>query len=168
MCWACDHPGATRADYLDHVRTVIARYGWAVQDVERDRVHPPWAYTVGLTTFGQPELVATGLSPRRAADLLNGVAEHLLHAAAPRPGEQVKLVDGPLIQIVEVAEPTAHLTIAVDLFGPHIRALQVVHADDRGHWPWEPGYRGAQGGQPVLGKLARARCSARRLRRSPA
>ena len=95
MCWICDHPGATRADYLDHVRRVIARYGWAVQDVARDRVHPPWAYTVGLTTFGQPELVATGLSRRRAADLLNGVAEHLLHAAAPRPGEQVKLVDGP-------------------------------------------------------------------------
>ena len=156
MCWVCDHPGATRADYLDHVRRVIARYGWAVQDVERDRVHPPWAYTVGLTTFGQPELAATGLSRRRAADLLNGVAEHLLHAAAPRPGEQVKLVDGPLIQIVEVADPTAHLTIAVELFGPHIRALQVVHADDRGHWPWELGYRGAQGGQPVLGKLMTA------------
>ena len=130
---------------------------------ERDGVHPPWAYTVGLTTFGRPELVATGLSPRRAADLLNGVAEHLLHAAAPRPGEQVKLVDGPLIQIVEVAEPTAHLTIAVDLFGPRIRALQVVHADDRGHWPWEPGYRGAQDGQPVLGKLADCLgCPARR------
>ena len=152
MCWACDHPGATRADYLDHVRRVTARYGWAVQHVERDRVRPPWAYTVGLTTFGQPELVATGLSRGRAADLLNGVAEHLLHAAAPRPGEQVKLVDGPFIQIVEIAEPTAYLTIAVELFGPHIRALQVVHADDRGHWPWEPEYRGAQGGQPVLGK----------------
>ena len=156
MCWACEHPGGTRADHLDHVRTVIARYGWAVQGVRRDGVHPPWAYTIGLTTFGQPELAATGLSPRRAADLLNGVAEHLLHAAAPSPGEQVKLVDGPLIQIVEATEPTAHLTIAVDLFGPRIRALQVVHADDRGHWPWEPGYRGAQDGQPVLGKLARA------------
>lgn len=156
MCWVCDHPGATRADYLDHMRRLIARYGWAVQEVERDRVHPPWAYTVGLTTFGQPELVATGLSRRRAADLLNGVAAHLLHAAAPPPGEQVKMVDGPLIQIVEVAEPTAHLTIAVELLGPRIRAWQVVHADDRGHWPWEPGYRGVQGGQPVLGKLMTA------------
>jgi hypothetical protein len=156
MCWICDHPGATRADYLDQVRRVIARYGWAVQEVERDRVHPPWAYTVWLTTFGQPELVATGLSRRRAADLLNGVAAHLLHAAAPRPGEQVKLVDGPLIQIVEVGEPAAHLAVAVELFGPRIRALQVVHADDRGHWPWDLGYRGVQGGQPVLGKLMTA------------
>ena len=53
MCWACDHPGATRADHLDHVRTVIAQYGWAVQDVRRDGIHPPWTYTVGLTTFGR-------------------------------------------------------------------------------------------------------------------
>jgi len=123
MCWACDHPGATRADYLDHLRRVIARYGWAVQEVERDGAHPSWAYTIGLTTFGQPELVATGLSRHRAADLLNGMAGHLLHAAAPPPGEQIKLADGPLVQIAEVAEPAAHLAIAVELFGPHIRAL---------------------------------------------
>ena len=156
MCWQCDHPGGTRLDYLEHVRDVIACCGWTVQGVQRDRIRPPWAYTVGLTTFGQPELVATGQSRSRAADLLNGVAAHLLHAAAPRPGEQVKLVDGPLIQIAEVAEPAAHLTIAVELFGPRVRALQVVHADDRGHWPWEPEYRGAQGGQPVLGTLMSA------------
>jgi len=38
-----------------------------------------------------------------------------------------------------------------------LRALQVVHADDRGHWPWETGYRGVRGGQPVLGTRAPAR-----------
>lgn len=43
MCWQCDHPGSTRLDYLRHMRGVIARYGWAVQGVERDRIHPPWA-----------------------------------------------------------------------------------------------------------------------------
>jgi hypothetical protein len=39
----------------------------------------------------------------------------------------------------------------VDLYGPSVRALQVVHADGRGHWPWDRGYRGVRGGQPVLG-----------------
>jgi hypothetical protein len=29
-----------------------------------------------------------------------------------------------------------------------------VHADDRGHWPWDVGYRGVRGGQPVLGVRA--------------
>lgn len=42
----------------------------------------------------------------------------------------------------------------VELYGPRIRALQVVHADDRGRWPREAGYRGVRGGQPVLGVRA--------------
>ena len=50
-----------------------------------------------------------------------------------------------------VAEPTAHLVTAIELYGPAIKALQVVHADKRGHWPWDAEYRGVQGGQPVLG-----------------
>ena len=57
MCWQCDHPGSTRLDYLEHLHELIACHGWAVQGVQRDRVHPPWAYTVGLTSNGRPELV---------------------------------------------------------------------------------------------------------------
>jgi hypothetical protein len=63
----------------------------------------------------------------------------------------MKLVGGPLIEIVRVAEPSAHLRVAVDLYGSSIRALQFVHADDREHWPWDVGWRGVRGGQPVLG-----------------
>jgi len=154
MCWECDHPGSTRLGYLDHMRDLIACYGWAVQGVGRDRVHPPWAYTVGLTPNGRPELVVTGLPLARATQLLNDVASHVLHAAAPRPGEQIPLRGGLVIEIVEVAEPAAHLATAIEFYGPGIRALQLVHADDRGHWPWEVGYRGVRGGQPVLGVRA--------------
>lgn len=154
MCWQCDHPEGTRQDYLDYLRGLIDAYGWAVQGVERARLRPPWAYTVGLTMLGMPELVATGLSEGRAARLLNDVAAHAVHAAAPQPGEQVALAGGPVIEIVKVTDPAAHLEIAVDLYGPGVRALQVVHADDRGHWPWEVGYRGVRGGQPVLGMRA--------------
>ena len=64
MCWICDHPGATERDYQDHLRSLIALYGWAVQGVERDGIHPPWAYAVGLTPHRRPELVITGLGPR--------------------------------------------------------------------------------------------------------
>jgi hypothetical protein len=160
MCWECMHPGSTRLEYLEHLRDVIADYGWTVQGVERDRNRPPWAYTVGLTGSGRPELVVTGLPLSRATRLLNDVASHVLHAAAPRPGEQVPLHGGPVIEIVKVAEPTAHLVIATEFYGPGIRALQLVHADDRGHWPWQVGYRGVRGGQPVLGARARPPASA--------
>jgi Domain of unknown function (DUF4262) len=86
--------------------------------------------------------------------LLNNVAEHVVHAAPPRPGEQVALRGGPLIEIVKVEEPSVHLVTAVEIYGSRLRALQVVHADDRGHWPWDVGYRGVRGGQPVLGVRA--------------
>jgi hypothetical protein len=151
MCWQCDHPQATYNDYLDHVSEIIVRTGWFSQEVEGDHLHPPWAYTVGLTTRGLPELVVTGLRQPELRDLLHDVTHHVLHAGPPAPGEQVPLVGGPLIEIVEVAEPTAHLNLALNLFGPQIRALQIVHADDRDHWPWDRGYRGIRGGQPVLG-----------------
>jgi hypothetical protein len=154
MCWECDHPGSTRLDYLNEMLAIIARYGWAVQGVERDRARPPWAYTMGLTVHGLPELVVTGLPLSRAAGLLNEVAAHVLHAAALTPGQQIELDGGPAIEIVKVAEPTAHLELAIQLYGRRVRALQVVHSDDRGHWPWEVGYRGVRGGQPVLGYRA--------------
>ena len=116
---------------------------------ERDR--PPWAYTVGLSARVRSELLVTGLPLPRAAALLNIVAAHVVHADEPTPGEQVPLVDGPVVEFVRVARPEVHLLRAVDLYGPSVDALQVVWADDRGRWPWQVGFRGQRGGQPVLG-----------------
>jgi hypothetical protein len=154
MCWMCDHPEASHHDYLAFMWDKINRFGWAVEGVERDRIHPPWAYTAGLTRWGLPELVVTGMPIRRAAGLLNEVAGHLMHAAPPTPGEQIPWTGGPLFEVVRVTTPTAHLNLAIDLFGPGVQALQLVHADDRGHWPWDSWYRGVRGGQPVLGTRA--------------
>jgi Domain of unknown function (DUF4262) len=151
MCWSCDNPQATKADHDASMRALIDRYGWAIQFVEPSRIHPPWAYTVGLTEYGKPELVVTGMPANRATELLNNVAAHVLHAQAPTPGTQMQLNGGPFVEYVALPEPSAHLYTAVSLFGPRIRAIQIVHADARGHWPWDPGYRGVRGGQPVLG-----------------
>jgi hypothetical protein len=54
-------------------------------------------------------------------------------------------------RFLRVEVPDAYLRIAVDIYGPQIRAKQVVWQDDRGKWPWEPGHRGGRGGQPILG-----------------
>jgi uncharacterized protein DUF4262 len=154
MCWLCDEPGMSWDGYLDRVRGIVAATGWAVQGVERDRIHPPWAYSVGLTLAGQPELVVTGLPIPRATHLINELAAHLMHAAAPEPGERIQLDGGPLTEIVRIGVPAAHLRVATELYGRRVRALQMVHADDRGRWPWDTGYRGVRGGQPVLGVRA--------------
>jgi hypothetical protein len=151
MCWMCDRPGATERDYLDHMRQLIRTYGWAVQGVEREGLHPPWAYTVGLTRHRRPELVITGLGLTRATEVLNIVAGHLLHADVPAPGTQATLVDGPVVEVVRVDAPWAHLNVAVEIYGRRIQGLQLVHADKRGRWPWDREYQGVRGGQPVLG-----------------
>ena len=72
MCWMCD--GASYEEVLARMAWIVAEQGWAIQGVERGRIHPPWAYTVGLTLAGLPELVVTGMPLPRAAELLNGVA----------------------------------------------------------------------------------------------
>ncbi|RSM49566.1 DUF4262 domain-containing protein [Amycolatopsis balhimycina DSM 5908] len=156
MCWQCDNPDRPQSEYLMLLRDGVADRGWLVQGVERSGLYPPWAYTIGLSGFGLPELVVTGLPMRVAGDLLNGMAEHALHASPPSPGERIPLRGGPLVEVVALAEPSAHLVFAVALFGPEIRALQLVHADDQGRWPWSPDFRDGEGGQPVLG-VRRAR-----------
>ncbi|MFE0028371.1 DUF4262 domain-containing protein [Amycolatopsis sp. NPDC059021] len=151
MCWQCENPDKTRADYLRYVRTVIGKCGWMVQGVEGSRHSPPWAYTIGLTERKLPELVVTGLPLYPAGSLLNCVAEHACHAEPPEHGEQYTLRDGPSIEVVELTEPSAHLVMAVGLYGPDIRARQLVYADDDGFWPWDAKFRRGRGGQPVLG-----------------
>ena len=79
MCWQCDHPGATWHDYLEHLRELLEEHCWIVQGVQRGRHRPPYAYTVGLVAHDRPELVVTGMPYDRAVDLLNSVAEHVLH-----------------------------------------------------------------------------------------
>jgi hypothetical protein len=150
MCWACDNPDKTHQDYLDYVRAMIRDWGWMVQTVEGDRLHPPWAYTVGLTSLGAPELLVTGLSQQPAYDLLRDLTLGVLHGTMlPTGTTTVRL--GRTVQFLHVEVPDAHLHIAVDIYGPQIRATQVVWQDDRGKWPWEPGHRAGRGGQPILG-----------------
>jgi hypothetical protein len=156
MCWACDHPGADHRSYLDHIRRMITRVGWAVQYVEDDRRHASFAYTVGLTGFGLPELVVTGLRALRAMTMLNDAADDMVSSDAPSPGTTIAMSDGSRVEVVRLPHPEAHLNIALDLYGNELRALQLVWADDRGRLPWHPVFRSNRGGQPVLGPRALA------------
>ncbi|GAA5131233.1 DUF4262 domain-containing protein [Pseudonocardia adelaidensis] len=151
MCVFCDDPALTYPEYLARMARLADEYGWAVQGVERERFRPPWAYTVGLTPRGRPELLVTGMPLHRCSELLDAVAPHLLHDEPPAAGERLRLVDGPLVEFVDVENPDVHLLTALALYGPPVRGLQVVWADDRDRWPWERGFRGRRGGQPVLG-----------------
>lgn len=147
MCWQCDNPDKTAADYLEMVEGIIATHGWFVQGVEKDRHRPSFHYTVGLTEIGLPELLVTGMRHPAAAAFLNGVAHHQFHhgGAELLAGERNRWRDDPaMTETVDVAEPTVHLVTACELYGADVRAVQLVYVDDRGRWPWEVGFRGKQ------------------------
>ncbi|MGH3632822.1 DUF4262 domain-containing protein [Mycobacterium sp.] len=149
MCWKCDHPEATEEEWLDAIHELVVKHGWAVQFVESDRA--PYAYTVGLHERGLPELLVTGLAPERAVRVLNSVAAYLVDGGRPVPGEWISIPNGPMLAVVQVEHPDAHMNVAVAFYGSDVRALQLVWADDNGHRPWCPEFSNGAVRQPVLG-----------------
>jgi Domain of unknown function (DUF4262) len=155
MCWVCDHPESNQAARLAYVRGVLEEHPWVIIGVDRDGYRPPYSYTVGLTELNRPELVITGLSKERAANVLMAAADQVLDAGAPAVGARVRLPGKRPGEIVRVAEPSVHLGIADDLFGERVTAIQLVYADIRGRWPWDENFRNGRAGQPVLGPRTR-------------
>lgn len=104
-----------------------------------------------------PELVVTGRRPAEAERILGTLARHAIGVEPLIAGERRNVCgSNEDLEIVEVPHPDAHLFFASDLYGPDVRALQLVRADSRSRWPWESGHRGGRGGQPVLGPRNRS------------
>lgn len=139
------------SEHERRMRDAIDTQGWSVECVEADGAHAAMAYTVGLTVYELPEFVITGMAPRDAAEALDLAARGALVGALPTPGDRVDLGTGAPFEAVRLPRPWAHLHTAVRIFGPHLHAVQLVHADERGHWPWDRRFRNGAGGQPVLG-----------------
>lgn len=154
-CWCCDNPTASHDDYIKYMQRTIKAHGRMVQAVEGTRVYAPFAYTVGLTCAGLPELVITGKRAALACSMLNAVAGYVSDGNVILPGEVMRLGDVHLEAVV-VPQPEAHLISAVELYGSSARGLQMVWADGRERLPWEVGHRGGRGGQPVLGPRSRS------------
>lgn len=150
MCWQCDNPNGTTDQYLDELREIIADHGWAVQYVE-DRSRP-FAYTVGLTDRGLPELLITGMPAQKSARMLNSIAHQIVDDGMRlRPAVHIDYQGELLLEVVEVEHPDVHLKFAVRLCQNTIRAYQLVWTDDRRRWPWDRGWGHGRRRQPVLG-----------------
>ncbi|BBY97535.1 DUF4262 domain-containing protein [Mycolicibacterium fallax] len=153
MCWKCDNPDGTVEDYLDYLRGLIAGHGWAVQSVESRKM--PFAYTIGLHGLGLPELLITGMASDVSCIVLNSIAHMIVDdGVLLEPSMHIDYEDRFLMEVTEVEHPDVHMPFAISLYGPRVRALQLVWADDRGHLPWERGWRRGRYGQPVLGVRA--------------
>lgn len=123
MCRMCDDPNLTPADLRGQTMAAIDRYGWLVQYVEAGEGQPSFAYTVGLTGVGLPEVLVVGLPPHMAHALLNRAAilcqRELIHLndvlEEPEAGEY-RLVP---------YRGTEQLHTAQDVYGDHIQVLEL-------------------------------------------
>lgn len=157
MCDLCDRPDLTIEAYEDQLRGLVDRHRFAVQGVAGSARTAQFAYTVGLTAHALPELVVTGMRIEQATRLLNHWGGYLLDDNLVLPGETLE--SGPLLmEAVEVERPHDHLFCAVSLYGQDVQGLQLAWADQRGVWPWQPGHRARQAGQPLLGRRAPSFC----------
>jgi len=147
MSWLDDHHHHHHifTGYLTEVEKRLADRGWFIQSSTTGPDSVPWAYTVGLTLQHRPELLITGLAFRRAADILVGALQ--LPVTLTAPGLRM-IVAGQWVETVAVLAPTPRLFVAEAFFGPSIDAVQLVHPNLDGSWPWEPRYSGRQ---PLLG-----------------
>jgi hypothetical protein len=136
--------------YLDHARQVIAKHGWMVQGVFPTEAVPgvPFAYTIGLSAAGLPELVIAGLPAENAAVILNAAARtHLTRQF--QPGEVIG--DAAQVPLFVIAAPHAEIQQARNLYGDEVSALQLVWPDENGHYPDEPGWTMPPDAQPLYG-----------------
>lgn len=107
---------------------------------------PEYAYTFGLTAYGHPELLVSGIESFEVHDRLGPLLEEIRNGRLLRPGEELQRDSGQRhLIVVPVADPTVLISVQEHFAGPGrepVAALQIVWADQEGNWPWEVGWLG--------------------------
>jgi hypothetical protein len=137
---------------------LISTYGWMVQTVfpTQEMPGPFFAYSIGLTDKGLPEVLEVGLPGEVGGQLINDVAQMLLN--------EPQLVQQLPLKKTHPRWPAPFYLLAADTalakeYGAQAwyrsaeRAtfIQIVWPDKYGKWPWEEGCsRGVVEMQPVV------------------
>ncbi len=126
--------------YLDRIREVIRSQRWAVQAVSAEI---PFAYTVGLSQRGLPELAIAGLPPELCMQLLNRLATRMVDEGLElQDGAKIdKVAQGFAVKVHEVDTDVAQevLRVAGSLYGT-VKAWQVFWPDAHGIFEGEEGF----------------------------
>lgn len=130
-----------RLDAYDRMSlATIAEHGWMIQGVFPTEADPgvEFAYTVGLTVAGLPELVISGLPLELAGTLLNDAARHSMGSEV-KPGDVLNNIASVPFKVI--AAPKAPVNLARHLYSPDtVLALQLVWPDDQGSYPGDAGW----------------------------
>lgn len=119
---------------IDEVRAAVDRYGWYVPCVLPDvPAGVTWAYTVGMTEAGLPELIVFGEWPEHAHAILSRTREQLLRSPSrARAGEPLGVVHTRFGDCETRLGAVSQRWLdrfplwASELYGPDVRVRQVV------------------------------------------
>ena len=150
-----------RAAVLADTRAKIAAHGWTVIAVfpTPEDPGPSFAYTVGLSGKGLPEVAIYGLPGQVAHSLLNEVARRMVESGVGlQTGDRIEGVLVDEVPLVAVSMTDARdLNLVRECYGAVAAAVQVVWPDSDGVLPWEEGARISDAEQPVRGRPPAAR-----------
>jgi hypothetical protein len=162
-------------EILFKVHFRIATQGVCVEYVFGDGHDPSWGYTVGLLTYGHPEVIVFGLDECCTAYVVECLLDEIRDGVTrpvgrqrrqPRlgdPGNQVRLVPVP-DRFWGCSDESEHrLCIAYEYYQAlgwdraDLRALQLVWATKGGKFPWHAGAsKRDKRRQPLLDRGLRA------------
>lgn len=126
------------AAYLRDVRNVVAKHGWMVQGVA-PRVGDTgvsFAYTVGLTAAGHPELIIVGLPVEIAYDLLENAAQRATDTTINAGDTLDGIATAPLR--VAAVDDLGPVSVARQLYPGRVKLLQLLWPDKDGAYPGDP------------------------------
>lgn len=134
-------------EYWERLCSLVDTHGWAVQGVMSDGVRPGFAYTVGLSASGLPEIFAIGLPHSSALSILNTTAQKLLAGEiSTTPQTPIpELANLPLAFREDNADRVlsslsrSALRWSMENGIASCDVIQLVFPDEQGIFPWEPG-----------------------------
>lgn len=153
-------PDGLSTEQVDELRGQVARAGYLVRWTPRTPQPPPgcpgealssWAYTVGLTDAGLPELVVAGLG--EAASVRVFAAAVRVHTVRELSGGMSIAKGVCTTELATVWAAMAPMAMVRALYGEpgRERAVQIVWPDPGGRFPGQAGYDAARFPQTLFG-----------------
>lgn len=146
--------------YSDYIAQTIRGHGVFIQFVggDSESLSTSFAYTVGLSELGHPELLILGVAPGTASGVLNDVARRVRAGRSLTPGDVLSFDAWPhRVTVESLPNPQAILFVANDFYERtddlSVPAFQLTYDDRSGRFPWDAGYDVAPWIQPRPGEF---------------
>ena len=144
MCDVCG--GITNEELQERLETNIRTYGWTAQYIVGEGTrNPPFAYTLGLSLCGHPELIMFNCWPDQVQRIFGPVARAVLDGQQFDEGADLSTLfphypAAEIPRLLRMPDSSTHLYTANDMFrrpgDPPIPALQLLW---QSHQTWLEG-----------------------------